>query len=445
MAARLSLAALSIATVFILQSRLAWPLSALLVIAAWRPKIGVFLWIGVAGTLLVPIYTVRSSAVFVSTAYLAFLCGLYGLDWLTGVFIPSRRSPLLLPLIALAGAAVLSLVQSFFFYDESVPAAHRFFLAQLYATALVLASVAAALMVGTVLSGWRDIRTAVLILVAISAFVLGIHIPSGIGWPLAHWWPALATNGVALLTAGLLFGVPGALWQRSLAAGLVLYGLADIVVIPFAHASGSQWVSGWILMVVPVGVALLLRAWKTTATGAVAAAAGLVYMRWNWIEYSINRAAEEGDFGRVQIWQDTFRIFLKRPVLGVGPGNYPDYSATMATGYPISSAHGNYQQVAAEMGAVGLLALLWVLLTAAWMGLRRFRGSADPQVRALTAGLVAALCGHALAAVVGDYLIPAYHNGGHTTICTTIYVWVLIGLLIAVERLPSNPAAAPPG
>ena len=39
---------------------------------------------------------------------------------------------------------------------------------------------------------------------------------------------------------------------------------------------------------------------------------------------------------------------VAHPLLGVGPGNYSDYIERYALGHPYGSAHGNYQQIAAE-------------------------------------------------------------------------------------------------
>ena len=81
----------------------------------------------------------------------------------------------------------------------------------------------------------------------------------------------------------------------------------------------------------------------------------------------------------------------------------------------------------------GLIALLWLLLRAVTLGVALLRATEDAFVRSIAAGIVGGLLGQICASVLGDYLIPAYHNGGHTNFCATVYTWMMIGLLVAIE------------
>lgn len=73
---------------------------------------------------------------------------------------------------------------------------------------------------------------------------------------------------------------------------------------------------------------------------------------------------------RIGIWQSSFQSILKRPLLGVGIGNYPvvlgeDISAAKKG----ASAHNLYLDVASEMGLLGLIVLLlifWQIFKKAW-------------------------------------------------------------------------------
>jgi O-antigen ligase len=73
---------------------------------------------------------------------------------------------------------------------------------------------------------------------------------------------------------------------------------------------------------------------------------------------------------RMGIWKASFQSILKRPILGVGIGNYPvvldeDISAAKKG----ASAHNLYLDVASEMGLLGLIILLlifWQILKKGW-------------------------------------------------------------------------------
>lgn len=73
---------------------------------------------------------------------------------------------------------------------------------------------------------------------------------------------------------------------------------------------------------------------------------------------------------RMAIWKTSFKSILKRPILGVGIGNYPvilgeDISAAKRG----ASAHNLYLDIASEMGLLGLIVLLlifWQIFKRGW-------------------------------------------------------------------------------
>ena len=101
--------------------------------------------------------------------------------------------------------------------------------------------------------------------------------------------------------------------------------------------------------------------------------------------------------GRLGYWQAGARMTLAHPVLGVGPGNFPRefpkyYRGVRRDAERTSDPHSMYVGVLAELGLVGAIAFLVVLLAAArsvWRHRRSVR--ARPDVVFAGAG-VAALC-----------------------------------------------------
>ena len=81
---------------------------------------------------------------------------------------------------------------------------------------------------------------------------------------------------------------------------------------------------------------------------------------------------------RLVIWQDMLRVWHKRPVLGVGPGNvwvYDQISTHLPSGLRninksgLGVAHEGYLQTLTELGPLGLLcqiSFLAIMLLAAW-------------------------------------------------------------------------------
>ncbi len=64
---------------------------------------------------------------------------------------------------------------------------------------------------------------------------------------------------------------------------------------------------------------------------------------------------------RLEIWKASFRSIIKRPVLGVGIGNYPVVlSQETSASKRGSSAHNLYLDIASELGLLGMIVLLFV-------------------------------------------------------------------------------------
>jgi O-antigen ligase len=72
---------------------------------------------------------------------------------------------------------------------------------------------------------------------------------------------------------------------------------------------------------------------------------------------------------RLAIWRDGGRIFLERPLLGAGPGNY-----RMVTALPYVHGHNTFLTVAVESGVLGLAAWIWLV----WTVVRQVSRSAHP-------------------------------------------------------------------
>ncbi len=99
---------------------------------------------------------------------------------------------------------------------------------------------------------------------------------------------------------------------------------------------------------------------------------------------------------RLNIDRDTFRMFLKKPVLGWGLGTfsvvYPQFR-TFYTNLFVNQAHNDYLQLLAEMGLLGFATMLWFLLT---LGARAFRKIGNWTVEisgATTLACLLGLCG----------------------------------------------------
>lgn len=182
------------------------------------------------------------------------------------------------------------------------------------------------------------------------------------------------------------------------------------------------------------------RKWLTAYTGLVALAFLLADLSWGGALFG--RMADtfqdvhHASTGRFVIWRESWRLlFEQSPLWGIGLGLYslvwPPYRAPedASGGYFV---HNDYLQIWIEAGLPGLLLLLSVLISAAWMVWRTLRrgdlpGTARIEIAGLSAGLLA-VAAHSFVQY-NFYIIP---------------ILLLSGLLLArLEELvvPSRGAA----
>jgi O-antigen ligase len=135
-------------------------------------------------------------------------------------------------------------------------------------------------------------------------------------------------------------------------------------------------------------------------------------------------------------WHEAVREFSDRPVLGNGAGSFSVLSGQSPSElqfYPREHAHNGLLTVAAEMGSVGALSLIGMVVSVAFAirrrasRLRAARRWDDLGVLAGGAGALAALAGH----LVVDY--PLRNP------VLMITVWAVLGLVLAATAIPAAP------
>lgn len=393
-----------------------------------------FVWVAICPLAVVNLYPVRNSGIYLGVALLSLLLVLTALQaWRRPESIP-WRSRLTVPLVALGVTAVAAGLQGAVFYDHSVLGKHRHVLVQIYAVALVVLSAATPFAVAAVVRSLADARLLRALVIAVSAALL-LKTALRLDLPTTRWWPMVGTHALAMVLASLLFERHSSRWPYVLGALFAAATVGDVAIIPFFAAVRSQWISGWIAITVPAGLLLLYRFPRAFVGLALPAAALVLYWNFDLVERVVHLSREEGDFLRFRLWEDAASMTFQRPLLGIGPGNYLDYVMRYGQlGAVLSSPHGNYQQIGAEMGLVGLGFTLWLFWRCVSLGWRLHRSAADPLVRSLAIAASCSLAGQFAAAFIGDFVLPSYHNGGYHTITGTICGFVVVGLLMSLER-----------
>ena len=93
---------------------------------------------------------------------------------------------------------------------------------------------------------------------------------------------------------------------------------------------------------------------------------------------SIIDLSETSNNGRIYIWKETLRSIQKRPLLGVGIGNFPTILKQNPTAIKAgASAHNLYLHIAAELGIIGFIIfilIIYEILSRGWQLFRQEEG-----------------------------------------------------------------------
>ena len=211
----------------------------------------------------------------------------------------------------------------------------------------------------------------------------------------------------------------------------VLSGLTAVALATVDRAGRWRWVAAAVLMLpalwltgsrsaalgaMVIGASVIpIARRRAYASRAVAGAAAIVVLAVA-VAGATAAAADRQDQGtaasalsmRAQFLVTSARMFASAPVFGVGVGHYHERSAefmppSLHAIYPFENAHNYFAQQFAELGLVGGLLFVWLVIAgvrAGWTGL-----SAAPERAAPQLALVAGCAGYLLTCVTGHPLL----------------------------------------
>jgi O-antigen ligase len=140
---------------------------------------------------------------------------------------------------------------------------------------------------------------------------------------------------------------------------------------------------------------------------------------------------------RLMVFGAAVNLFLSKPIIGVGYGNFRELYATII---PISGgvidSHNLYLQLLSETGILGFVTFMALISGMVRLALRQLRDSIVPVDQIVGFGALAAIFSVLTHGFV-DFLF-------HTSPQFGALFWLVLGLLVAKERLRTSPAQALP-
>ncbi|MDO8682422.1 MAG: O-antigen ligase family protein [Armatimonadota bacterium] len=415
---------------------------------AYKPEFGALAYFAIAPLAFGESPQVESSNSDYSAGVLPaeIILGFLLMIWFARMVLTGRAkivpSHLNKPLLTLGAVVLASLACSRFIYDPAIHQAHYLFITQVAEAGLFLLAIGAFFLTANLLKNPKWINATIYPVAAIGAYVAVfklLDIPMIVATPKSVF---VATVAAAYIFSWLLFNRPKA--GATLVLVVILAGCLAV-----AYRS-LDWISGLITITLVLLTLILFKSKKVFAGVVIALLIAAIFA--NPVFKSMyDESAAQGDFDRFGIWSDAANMaWQTNPILGIGPGNYYSYSFKFGSiwygNLTYTTAHNNYAQVGAEMGLLGLFALLWVIVGGIRTGLDAFK-NANPDLKWIAAAATAILVGFAASSMFGDYMFPNRANNGLFLFCISVFIWLTLGAAVAARNVSDEGVidqAAPP-
>lgn len=235
-------------------------------------------------------------------------------------------------------------------------------------------------------------------------------------------WDFLATYLAASLVIAISFGGLGSV----LASGVIISAMC------FCRSRGAWLALGAVSAAWFVGFGTwVLRRWRLRLVIVLVVISGAVFVGRSYIQRQWQTDV------RPMIWRATLEMIAAHPLLGHGLGTYvavypayrlPEYFLRPKSTNVTDHSHNELLEIAAEQGAFGLAATLWLWATAVGCGFRAYREGEGADCRRLLGllGAMSVLMLHGLVDVDLRYL-P-----------NQSLLWLLMGMMVGMDATPTR-------
>ena len=264
-----------------------------------------------------------------------------------------------------------------------------------------------------VLPGWRTLNQ------------LLLH-PKTTGGSLFWLWLAAMTFSQAMFNKKLAMK-----WRVLLMTVLIGY-------LYLALGRNRAWTSGWAPSFVTLFVVLWVARpkWAMPLTMVGTAVVILLFQPiYNSVFIGDN---EYSAVTRWEAWRIVGEIIKVNPILGLGPGNYYNYTLLFPIlGFYVEfNSHNNYVDIVAQTGFLGLICFIWFVVVTWQLGWRlRTQVPKDGFTQAFIYAALGGLAGSVAAGMLGDWVLPFVYNIGIFGLRSSIYAWLFLGGLVAIDQM----------
>lgn len=303
-------------------------------------------------------------------------------------------------------------------------------------------------------------------MVIVMIYTVLLHATYRFGEKESHWvmWPFFKDHTIygamVAFLVPLLFGLYFSKKHPPLVQAVLLsFMVINLVALYFSYTRAA-----WLSIVAALGVWLLIhfRIRFSFLAGVTVAAGLIIFFSWTSIEQSLSKNKSEHtteDFGkrlesaanvttdasnleRINRWSCAIEMFKERPVLGFGPGTYafeyarfqkPENLTIISTNFGDGgNAHSEYLGPLAEMGFMGLVAMLLIIIAIFYKGITLYNRwpSERRELKVMILSMNLALVTYFVHGVLNNYL---------DTDKAAVPIWAICACFIALEYRLDHP------
>lgn len=412
------------------------------------PILGLFAL--VAAVLIGPLEISTGTEVKLNLASLLIpaLAVIWLLDMIRTRRLTAAASRVNLPLSLFLAANLLSLLVGRATWDLSVPVNSNFLLVQLAQWAIFAFSALAFWLTGNQVKDEIWLQRLVEFFVLLGgglAILRSLPGLDGLAWTIstvsfirAPFWVLLTA-----LSAGQL------LFNRTMTLPWRIFLLAVLgVSLLYAFVAQQEATSNWVGLLAVLGVLTWLRfprlRWALILALIISIALGVLFPA----VYEFAGGDSEWDASggsRLVLIERVIEVTMRNPITGLGPAAYRPYAGMKPLPYgraywlaPQINSHNNYVDLFAHGGILGLALFFWFAWEVVRLGLKLCKRYVVGFSAGYVNGMLAAWFGALVLMAFADWILPFVYNIGFNGFQASVLVWLFMGGLVALERMPNN-------
>jgi hypothetical protein len=355
-----------------------------------------------------------------------------------------KPSALNTPLLAFLVAAMISWLVGYVIWDWKVPTKANLWLVQAGQYAVFAGSVLAFLLTSNHPLGEKGLRRWTVIIIAIGLASIGYElITSSVKFREIGITGSMLMWPLVLLWAQLIYNPEIKPWMRMVGwMSLPVWAL-------WIYRESFAWKGGWVPALLGLGLLIWLYSRRVAIASLFLGALVCIPFGGKIISTILSAESASGSLVRPLYWYDVIRMTSHSIIVGLGPVSYSFYwlnpkfipLSRIASGWDKWNAwgynppsHNMFVDIYAQTGLVGLILFVWAIVAAVRLALKLRKRFAAGFLQAYVSGFLCGFVALSISSFIfADWMMPYVYNITITGFSHSVYTWLLLGTLVALD------------